>query len=154
MSGKTLIIALGNDVMGDDGFGLRVGRILMERGHNVLEVGTDIFKLAQYYEGEERLIIIDAILSDELEPGTLVHLSGEEVFERLKGEIRSAHFMGAIDALRLLMALDERLARAEIHFVGVVVRRIELGMELSSEVEAAVPRAVELIERIVRGKVR
>ncbi|WP_456449867.1 hydrogenase maturation protease, partial [Palaeococcus sp. (in: euryarchaeotes)] len=71
---RTLILALGNELMKDDGAGLKVGRLLAQRGHNVIEVGTDIFRLQRYYNGEERLIIIDAILSDEYAPGEVVHL--------------------------------------------------------------------------------
>ncbi|ASJ09057.1 protein frxA [Thermococcus siculi] len=145
---ETLILALGNELMKDDGVGLKAGRILLERGYNVLEVGTDIFRLSSHYKGEERLVIIDAILSDKLKPGEVIHLRGEEVFKKLRGEIRSAHFMGAIDGLKLLMALDERLARAEIHFIGVVAREIDLGMELSEDVEKALPRVVELVEKL------
>ena len=145
----TLILALGNELMRDDGVGLKIGRILAEKGYNVLEVGTDIFKLQNYYNGEERLVIIDAILSEKFEPGKIIHLKGEEVFEKLKAEIRSAHFMGAIDGLKLMMVLDERLAKAEIHFIGIVAKEVELGMKLSKEVENAVPKVVELVEKIV-----
>ncbi|ASJ02783.1 protein frxA [Thermococcus profundus] len=147
---RALILALGNELMKDDGVGLKAGRILAEKGYNVLEVGTDIFRLASHYRGEERLIIIDAILSDKLRPGEVVHFSGEEVFEKLKAEIRSAHFMGAIDGLKLLMALDERLKGVEIHFIGVVAKDIDLGMELSDEVDGAVPKVVEMVERLAK----
>ncbi|EEB74533.1 hydrogenase maturation protease [Thermococcus sp. AM4] len=144
----SLILALGNELMKDDGAGLKIGRILAEKGYNVLEVGTDIFMLSNHYNGEERLIIVDAILSEKFKPGEVIHLKGEEVFEKLRAEIRSAHFMGAIDGLKLLMKLDERLARAEVHFVGIVAKEIDLGTELSEEVRDAIPRAVKLIEEL------
>ncbi len=149
---RTLIPALGNELMKDDGVGLKVGRILAEKGYNVLEVGTDIFMLSNHYNGEERIIIVDAILSEKFKPGEVVHLEGEEVFEKLKAEIRSAHFMGAIDGLKLLMKLDERLARAEVHFVGIVAKEVDLGTELSDEVLNAVPRAVALIEELCKNR--
>ncbi|GAB6102183.1 hydrogenase maturation protease [Thermococcus atlanticus] len=148
---RTLILALGNELMKDDGVGLKVGRILAQKGYNVIEIGTDIFRLQRCYSGEERLIIIDAILSEEFAPGEIIHLRGEEVFEKLKAEIRSAHFMGAVDGLKLLMALDERLKNAELHFIGVVAKEVELGMELSEEVGKALPRAVELVEELAKN---
>lgn len=148
---RVLILALGNELMMDDGAGIKVGRILTEKGYNVLEVGTDIFMLSSHYNGEERLIIIDAILSDSLKPGEVVHLEKDEVFERLKAEIRSAHFMGAIDGLRLLMSMDERLAKAEVHFIGIVAKNVGLGMELSEEVEKAIPEVVELVEKLCKN---
>ncbi len=148
---RTLVLALGNELMKDDGVGLKAGRILLEKGCNVLEVGTDIFRLSNHYRGEERLIIIDAILSAEFPPGKIVHLKGEEVFEKLRAEIRSAHFMGAIDGLKLLMSLDKRLANAEIHFIGVVAKEIDLGMELSDEVEKALPEVVKLVEELCKN---
>ncbi|ASJ14184.1 hydrogenase maturation protease [Thermococcus radiotolerans] len=147
---RTLILALGNELMKDDGIGLKAGRILAEKGYNVLDVGTDIFMLSAHYKDEERLIIIDAILSEKFRPGEIIHLSGEEVFEKLKAEIRSAHFMGAIDGLKLLMAMDERLAKADIHFIGVVAKEIDLGMELTDDVERALPRVVELVEELCK----
>ncbi len=145
---EPLILALGNELMKDDGVGLKAGRILAQKGYNVIEIGTDIFRLQRHYNGEERLIIIDAILSEEFKPGEVIYLSGEEIFEKLKAEIRSAHFMGAVDGLKLLMALDERLKNAELHFIGVVAKEVGLGMELSEEVEKAIPRVVELVEKL------
>ncbi|ALV61918.1 F420-nonreducing hydrogenase [Thermococcus sp. 2319x1] len=147
---STLILALGNELMRDDGVGLKIGRILAKKGYNVLEIGTDIFKLHRYYNGENRIIIIDAILTDKYKPGEMIHLKGEEIFEKLKAEIRSAHFMGAIDGLKLLMALDERLAKAEIHFVGVVAKEIDLGTELSEEVKNNIHNIVDAVEKIVK----
>jgi hydrogenase maturation protease len=145
---RALILALGNELMKDDGAGLKAGRILAERGYNVLEVGTDIFRLANHYSGEGRIIIIDTILSDKLKPGEVVHFKGKEVFEKLKAEIRSAHFMGAIEGLKLLMALDERLKRADIHFIGVVAKEIDLGMELSDKVARAIPTVLKIVEEL------
>jgi len=149
---RALILALGNELMKDDGVGLKVGRILAEKGYNVLEVGTDIFMLSNHYSGEERIIIVDAILSETFKPGKVIHLKGEDVFEKLRAEIRSAHFMGAIDGLKLLMKLDERLSKAEVHFVGIVAKEIDLGTELSDEVLEAVPRAVALIEELCKNR--
>jgi len=146
---STLILALGNELMKDDGVGLKVGRILADKGYNVVEIGTDIFRLQRYYNGEEKIIIVDAILTDKYKPGEMIHLKGEEVFEKLKAEIRSAHFMGAIDGLKLLMALDERLAKAEIHFVGIVAKEIGLGTELSEEIKSNIPNIIKVIENIV-----
>lgn len=147
---KVLILALGNELMKDDGVGLKAGRILAERGYNVIEVGTDIFKLQRYYNGEDIIVIIDAVLSNEYGPGEVIYLKGDEVFEKLKAEIRSAHFMGAVDGLKLLMAIDKRLARAEIHFIGVVAKEIDLGMELSEEVKTSIPNIINIVESIVK----
>ena len=147
---STLILALGNELMKDDGVGLKAGRILAERGYNVIEVGTDIFKLQRYYNGEDIIVIIDAVLSNEYGPGEVIYLKGDEVFEKLKAEIRSAHFMGAVDGLKLLMAIDKRLARAEIHFIGVVAKEIDLGMELSEEVKTSIPNIINIVESIVK----
>ncbi|USH00895.1 hydrogenase maturation protease [Thermococcus argininiproducens] len=147
---EALILALGNELMKDDGVGLKVGRILAERGYNVIEVGTDIFKLQRYYNGEDIIIIIDAVLSNEYGPGEVIYLKGDEVFEKLRAEIRSAHFMGAVDGLKLLMAIDKRLTRAEIHFIGVVAKEIDLGMELSEEVKNSIPNIINIVESIIK----
>jgi hydrogenase maturation protease len=136
--------------MKDDGVGLKIGRLLKEKGYNVLELGTDIFRLQTYYNGEEKIIIIDAILSEKFKPGEVIYLKDEEVFEKLKAEIRSAHFMGAVDGLRLLITLDERLAKVELHFIGIVAKEIDLGMELSEDVKKAIPKVIEIVEKIAK----
>jgi hydrogenase maturation protease len=56
--------------------------------------------------------------------------------------------MGALDGLRLLMALDERLKRAEVYFIGIAAKDVGLGMELSDGVKAGVQKAVGLAERL------
>ncbi len=49
------------------------------------------------------------------------------------------------------MELDERLKKAEIHFIGIVAKEIGLGMELSDEVKAGgVQKAVELAEKLAK----
>jgi len=37
---ETLILALGNELMKDDGVGLKVGRILAQKGYNVTYSGS------------------------------------------------------------------------------------------------------------------
>ncbi|MDK2869828.1 protein frxA [Pyrococcus furiosus DSM 3638] len=145
---SVLIVALGNEVMGDDGVGIKIGRELKRQGYKVEELGTDIFSLMRVYNGENKVIIVDAVLGEI--PGKVVYFKGEDIFKKLRAEIRSAHFMGAVEGLKLLLEVDERLKNAELHFVGVTIKEPKLGLELSEEVKRAIPRAMELILSIIR----
>lgn len=44
---SVLIVTLRNEVMGDDGVGIKVGKILKERGYRVEELGTDVFYFSE-----------------------------------------------------------------------------------------------------------
>jgi hydrogenase maturation protease len=79
----TLVLALGNPLMGDDGFGLavlaRLRRRVRERpGLTLMDGGTWGMNLLPAIEACDRLLIIDAI-STGAEPGTLVRLEREEL---------------------------------------------------------------------------
>ncbi len=79
LSGKTLIIGLGNPLISDDSVGLRVARRLRDvlRHRNDIEVTEDYWgglRLMERMIGFDRAIVIDAICSGAA-PGTIPHLT-------------------------------------------------------------------------------
>ena len=142
-----VVLGVGNLIMSDEGLGVRCIQEL-ERA-NVLPAdvvtidgGTSTNELLAELENLELLIIVDAIASDAV-PGTLVRLEGDRIPAAFSYKL-SPHQHGINDLLATLQFLGR--APARVVLFGCVPARIELGMELSSEITAVLP---ELVERVV-----
>jgi hydrogenase maturation protease len=138
---KILVLGLGNLLMRDDAFGVHAARRLRERcavsaGVEILDGGTLGLDLLPRLEGVGRLLILDAVEMGE-PPGTLRRLAGEDIPRMLAG-IVSVHQMGVRDLLAVA-ELQGNLP-SEIVVWGVQPGRIEMGLEFTPAVEAALPK--------------
>ncbi len=139
-----LVLGIGNAVMSDDAFGCRAIEALAARfrfpeGVTLLDGGTLGLDLLPRFEGVERLVVLDAI--DMGEPaGTPFRLEAQEVPRAFAGKL-SVHQMGVQD----LLALAELQGHLPNELVawGVQPSSIEMGLELSPEVEGALPEVIE-----------
>ncbi len=152
----TLVIGLGNPILGDDGVGWRVVEALEDRlavddlarrdaGHVELDrVAVGGLSLMERLVGYDRVVLVDAIL-DRARPGTLTVGSLAETACRLAGHLDSAHDAPLTEALSAGRALGAHLPD-DITVVGVAVRRVDVFDErLSTPVAAAVGPAVDAI---------
>ena len=149
MSDRTpvLVLGLGNVVCSDDGAGVAaIHKLIREyalpEGVVALDGGTLGLSLLPLVDSADQVILVDAINADG-PPGTQVRIEGEEVapavYERL-----SPHQIGVADLLAGASLLDRYPDRVVI--LGVVPESIELGLERTSAVHAAIP---ELVDRVV-----
>ncbi len=104
MSSGTVVIGLGNPLMGDDGLGIVVARQLLSRtdlpdGVQVVDGGTWGLNLLPVIEDAERVLLVDAIDMAEA-PGTLILLSRERLPRYLATKI-SPHQVDLRDVLAL-----------------------------------------------------
>ena len=141
-----LVMGLGNLVMSDDGLGSRVISELETHFSATSQValldgGTLGLDLLPRLEGVDRLLIIDA-LQMGAEPGTVFRLEGEEVPRAFVNKL-SVHQMGLQDLLAVA-ELQGHLP-GELVVIGAQSALIEMGMEFSPPVEAALPRVVAAV---------
>lgn len=146
MTVRTLIAGFGNELRGDDGFGIevtqRVARRLEDRGDvDVLEVGTGGLQLAQQLlDPYDRLVVVDAMTRGG-EPGTLYVLELESVDEVRDVDLHLATPDRALSVAQALGGLP-----AEVFLVGCEPNEVDqLTMELTPAVAAAVEDAVEAV---------
>lgn len=141
--GGTLVLGLGNPLMGDDGLGI----VALERlrAHwtfsppvELLDGGTWGMNLLHRIEAVGRLLLLDAIDLDE-PPGTLLHLERDQL-PRLFSMKVSPH---QID-MREVLALAELRGRlpAATSAMGIQPERLELSTALSATVAAGVDALV------------
>jgi hydrogenase maturation protease len=129
--------------MTDDAFGYRMikalqGRFTFPSEVTVLDGGTLGLDLLPQLEGIDRLLVIDALEMGAL-PGTVFRLEGEEVPRAFAGKL-SVHQMGLQDLLAVA-ELQGNLP-AELVVWGVQPDSIEMGLELTASVAAAMEEAI------------
>jgi hydrogenase maturation protease len=149
---SALIAGIGNPFFGDDGFGLEVVKRLQSAGElpgkpRVVDVGAStvhlLFELMQPFD---LLLIVDAAARGG-EPGTLYLIDPEDSGATSDGQAPDGHALDLVTLFELLKQLDIRPPATWI--VGCEPLELTEPMELSSPVQSAVPRAVEMIQRIL-----
>lgn len=157
---KTLVLAIGNKLLSDEGAGLHVLEALnthhpATEDISYLDGGTLSFTLASAVSDADNLIVIDATQLKS-PPGTVSCLVNEQMDQFLGSCKRSVHEIGLLDLLdisRLTASLPERRA-----LIGIQPDTIDWGDTLTEVVEQAVPVAmqhvVELLEQWQAGDVK
>ncbi len=146
----TRIVCVGNELVCDDGVGIRVGRILRDlalpEGVEVVlasDVGLDLIDTIL---SATRLVLVDATRTGH-PPGTLRVLSQESVRDFAQTPC-CCHAVGLPELLRLAARLDAR--PRSVVLVGVEAAILDrFGTELSAAVRVALPDAVAEVLRQV-----
>jgi len=139
---KTLILSLGSSIMSDDAIGHVITQNLIKKKvkADIIQLDTDIFKLNLFFNNHKRIIIVDAIQSSE-SPGTIHVISYLDFEKEINGKIRGSHFLNIKEGIELLRLANSKIAEAEIILVGMVVKKVELGTDLT-------PILIEKIEEV------
>lgn len=158
-TGGLVVLGLGNPIRRDDAVGLEVVR-RAKRGAAAAAAGVAVcfkeccsgaFDLLPEVEGHDALVVVDAWHTEQATPGRVRVLRAAEL----------GGLAGAAPANPHLVALPQALAWAEhagLHppwFAAAVVVEVgeaclEFGEGLTEPVSAAVPAAVNELERVIR----
>lgn len=147
MTRKTIVLGIGNTLLGDEGIGVHALRALEARaaGRGDVEYvdgGTLSFTLATAIEDADRFIVLDATQLNAA-PGT-VKLFEDDAMDRFLGNQRKAsvHEVGLIDLMvmaRLAGRFPERRA-----LIGIQPQYLDWADAPTPAVAAAIPRACDL----------
>ena len=145
---RTLILGLGNPILGDDGIGLAVLEhlrpLLTDRPDVVLsEDYWGGLRLMERLIGFDRAIIIDAIVSEQV-PGTVLELTPGSIPTQRSS---SSHDVNLATALELGRKTGARLPENDdILIVAIEADDVYTFTEkLSPDVEAAIPSAIQAV---------
>jgi hydrogenase maturation protease len=150
-----VVVALGQPLRGDDGAGAEALRFWM-KGHpaearklegRLLFLETPGLGLLDDLSGAGAALLIDSISSGA--PAGSVRVWEELPKERVSSAEKTAHGFGFLETITLArksgMPLPERIC-----LIGIEAGSFALGAGLSAKVRAALPRAAEEIDRMVR----
>lgn len=142
-----LIGGIGNVLLGDDGVGPYVLRVLesqytFEDGVELVDLGTPALDLTHQIVGLRGLILIDSVASDHA-PGTVVLYRKEDILSVAPAERLDPHS----PALSECLLTAEMLGASPEHvlLLGISGAIYEPGEPLSEAVCAAVPKAIAAI---------
>ena len=153
---ETLVLGLGNILLGDEGVGVRVVERLLEQyefpeGVQVMDGGTLGLDLLPYVEEASRLLVIDAVQAGK-PPGTLVRMEGDEIPVFLDASKVSPHQEGLQDLLAV--AVLKGYLPEEVVFWGAQIESLGVGLELSEPVAAQVDAlGGKVLEELARWSV-
>jgi hydrogenase maturation protease len=141
---KTLVLGLGNVIMGDEGVGVHVVRALekhtLPAGVECLDGGTGGFILLEPLQSAGHIILIDAA-ADGNAPGTVTRITPR--FSSDYPPTLTAHDIGVKD---LLDAFYMQGGSREVILYAISIDPMQtISMELSPEVAGAVEEAEERI---------
>ncbi len=148
---RPLVIGIGTDERSDDGIGLDVVRELGRRGTlaaDVREGPGDLTRLLDVWEGRDRVILVDAMRSDQ-PPGTIRRWDPDDPRPAPNGGALSSHGLSLADVLELARGLHRLPARLTIF--GIEAGATEAGNVRSAPARAAVPEVCRRIEAELGG---
>lgn len=143
---RTLVVGLGNLLLGDEGVGIHViyelKKLKLPQNVELIDGGTAAFDLIPLLKNADKLIVLDAVQAGG-EPGTIYRF-GPEAISQSSFRITSLHEITLQDVLSAAHLLN---IEPETVIIGIEPKRIEYGLELSAELKQAVPKVIALIQK-------
>lgn len=142
--GSIIVLGLGNLLKSDDGVGIRAIQLLQQDARTpsavqLVDGGTLGLELLQYAWNCTHLLVLDAVDFDDV-PGAMVSLEAASL-GWLKGGAM-VHDLGFADLLAAMKLVGSEPPALKL--IGVQPASTELGAELSTQVEQALPHLVDL----------
>jgi hydrogenase maturation protease len=150
MTGRHVVIGVGNAYRGDDGAGVAVVERLRGRvpaGVELAECEQEPTRLLEAWEGARAAVLVDA-MSSGAEPGTLHRFDASEEAIPARMLRSSTHAFGVGDAIELARALGKLPPRVLVY--GIEGAAFVAREGLTEPVEAAVERAAAAVLEDVR----
>lgn len=147
------VLGMGNVLMGDDGFGPFVVRVLeaayeCPEGVEFVDVGTPGLDLTPYLLDADAVIFVDTV-SSRGTPGELRTYERADILKHPPQLRTGPHDPALKEALLTVAAAGAGPAR--VLLIGVIPQWIATGVVLSPRVEASVDRAVTAIVQALAG---
>jgi hydrogenase maturation protease len=146
---KTIIVGLGNPILGDDGVGWKVAEELKKHLSPDMPIHVELLSLGglslmEHLIGYERAILIDAIDSD-LEPGSIITSKLSELPDVAAFHTSSAHDISLQNALKLGKSMGADLPE-QVTVVGIATNHVyDFSEELSRPVSQAISNATQIV---------
>ncbi|WP_319522121.1 HyaD/HybD family hydrogenase maturation endopeptidase [uncultured Desulfosarcina sp.] len=145
-SEHVMILGVGNILLSDEGFGIRVVEALEERydfpdNVSVIDGGVLGINLMGIISEADQLIVVDVIRNGG-QPGDLYRIDGEAIPERIRAK-NSLHQIDFLESLTLCQALDKV---PETVIVGIEPKDIEtLSVDLTAATADRIDDVIQMV---------
>jgi hydrogenase maturation protease len=165
---NTLVLGIGNTLLGDDGAGILAvrqaahlwatrcaARWAAQQGGSpdvaFRETSAAGLNLLDIILGFDRLIVVDAVLTAEEQIGNVFRLGLDQI--DLPGDGISLHSCGLEAALKLAKSLDQARVPRNVTIIAISIRAVEtISEDLTPAVEKGVGKAAGMVlEELRRG---
>ena len=133
---KTAILGFGNPVRADDGVGIYVieqlkAHLEEEEHISLFDMGTSAFEVLFKLRGQERIILVDAVLHTGVAVGTVYRLPASEVEGQIEEDpmvfLHSLKWHQALSYARKMLG-DDYPEDIEVYLIAIDDTRFNVGM--------------------------
>ena len=146
---KTLVLGIGNSILGDDGVGVRAAQELAGRikdeNIDVRDVSIDGLNLLELILGYDKLVVIDAVLTEREKVGEVYRFKPENVYDPSRSAISPHHFNLATTIEIGKRLFPEKMPGEVIAFAVGTEEATMVTEEMTDSVKNAIPIVVNLI---------
>ncbi|MBU1642510.1 HyaD/HybD family hydrogenase maturation endopeptidase [bacterium] len=147
---KIAVIGVGNILFMDEGVGVYASRMLeanyrFEPDIEIIDGGTLGFKLMDYFEAYDKVVILDTVSIDDA-PGSVYNLPADALMGL--GDYRqTVHEVEVVGMLEVCSMLDKM---AEVNIVGIIPQDIQsVEINLTDTLKKAFPGLMEQAIRVL-----
>jgi hydrogenase maturation protease len=154
---STRIIGLGNSILKDDGVGIYAAREIrrclekacLDADVDIVETEVGGFSLMELMAGWKRVILVDSIQFDGLEPGTVIRIQPNDLRTSLR--LRSVHDIDLPTVLELGRRLGLSMPE-DVSVFGIQAKdALTFGESLTDAAERGLKKAVNLVLDEIRN---
>lgn len=147
---KKIFVGLGNPILSDDAVGILVLDALKEKAGNTeglvfSEANSGGLALLDLINGFDEVVLIDSIITNQVEPGTLMILTPEDFSETR--HISNLHDINFATALKVGSHMGYVLPSKFSIYAIEVKEVLEFGHKLTPEIEKRLPDIIEEIAK-------
>jgi hydrogenase maturation protease len=148
---RCLLLALGNDILKDEGVGLAAARLLraeFQEAVDIVEAPGAGLALLELLEGYDQALLLDAVFTGYAPPGTVLEFCRED-FQ--KATAPAAHYVGLPEILRQAESLGLAFPR-ELRVLALEVENpFKFHQGMSPSTRGALPDYVDRARQVLQG---
>ena len=146
---RTLVLGIGNPILGDDGIGFHIAQELAKQikdeNIDVKDTSADGLNLLELIIGYDKLIVIDALMTKDEKVGEIYRLKPENVSQPAPWAISPHHFNLAT-TIETGKRLFPKEIPEEIIVFGIGTQEVaKVTEEITAKVKEAIPRVINLV---------
>jgi hydrogenase maturation protease len=149
---RTIVVGIGNTILGDDAVGILVARELVpfrkELDIEIEEAYTGGLNLLDMIVGYDRAILVDSICEPKKRIGQVMVMDPAKI---PSAHSTNPHDVSFPEALEMAKRIEGYKIPDEIELVAINIERcVDFSTDLSEDVRKAIPKALEKVREILK----